>query len=151
MKIIDADKLREEITERTFNASSRLAVRVRDKILKIIDEQPEIKAPFKAVTEIKIDKDQLEEITKQAIDEMKSQMLVSIPDDSTVDFGGWIPVKKRLPKADEDVLLSLKVPDIKIGHYEPDSRPAPSWWTLDWSYQFEEVVAWRPLPEPYRE
>lgn len=145
MKIIDADKLREEIAERTFNSSSRLAVRVRDKILKIIDEQPEIKAPFKAVTEIKIDKDQLKEITKQAIDEMKSQMLVSLP-----NSGEWIPAKSKFPPKGEDVLVTEDGGAISIATFDGRSYEN-AWHGDDFGYSLSEIIAWRPLPKPYRE
>lgn len=56
----------------------------------------------------------------------------------------WIPVSKMLPKILTPVQVTVKVEnDYKVAH--------------DWVYEggrwthYRDVVAWKPLPEPYRE
>jgi hypothetical protein len=65
---------------------------------------------------------------------------------------GWIPVSERLPKKCEDVLTSVKFTGClgrygtfkKIGHIDYYGK-----WSGDCSGG--EVIAWMPLPEPYKE
>lgn len=67
--------------------------------------------------------------------------------------GGWIPVKERLPEVQEDLedddcpefnvmIDSLGI--VSTLRYSPDG----SW--FDGSGEVYEVIAWQPLPEPYR-
>lgn len=66
--------------------------------------------------------------------------------------GGWIPVEERLPKAGEHVLVSFRsagfLPATAI--ISENGR----WSMLQGAKGFndvtEDVIAWRPLPEPYR-
>lgn len=65
---------------------------------------------------------------------------------------GWIPVDKQLPEAGEHVLVSFKsagfLPATAI--ISENGR----WSMLQGAKGFndvtEDVIAWRPLPEPYR-
>lgn len=65
---------------------------------------------------------------------------------------GWIPVSERLPKKCEDVLTSVKFTGClgrygtfkKIGHIDYYGK-----WSGDCSGG--EVIAWMPLPEPYKD
>lgn len=65
---------------------------------------------------------------------------------------GWIPVSERLPEEFENVLTSVKFTEClgrygtfqKIGHIDYYGK-----WKGD--YIGGEVIAWRPLPEPYKE
>lgn len=92
--------------------------------------------------------------------------------------GQWIPVSERLPKTDNEisinkynVLLWIKnkshperEPNIYLGklrHIDGDDGSGNFWgveikpcdWTIwGWSYFNEpEVIAWQPLPQPYKE
>ena len=72
---------------------------------------------------------------------------------------GWIPVDERLPEDEIPVpkLVTALVPDRKARWdnsetfsvivdtdiYDPD-------YTGKWEYYKKNVIAWRPLPEPYR-
>ena len=81
--------------------------------------------------------------------------------------GGWIPVSERLPEKDGEYLVTVssfcglpqcievlsfatdlhkvdeyEFPEHKCGFYEYDS---------EWGYlEVDDVIAWMPLPEPYR-
>ena len=65
---------------------------------------------------------------------------------------GWIPCSERLPEIRKDVLAVVKYSGfmgmhgtwIKIGHLESDNE-----WLGDCIGG--KVIAWQPLPEPYRE
>lgn len=67
----------------------------------------------------------------------------------------WIPVSVRLPEDRENVLIYLSSNQITIGLYNSHRLPfmdKPIGWGAhaphDWSS--DEVVAWMPLPEPYK-
>ena len=62
---------------------------------------------------------------------------------------GWIPVSERLPKVGEDVLFSIDTMYVSEGCLRDDG----DWWQFRWnSVQPKKyVIAWMPLPEPYRE
>ncbi len=67
----------------------------------------------------------------------------------------WIPVSERLPKDHKNVLIYLSLNQITIGLYNSHRLPfmnKPIGWGAnaphDWSS--DEVVAWMPLPEPYK-
>ena len=65
--------------------------------------------------------------------------------------GGWIPASERLPHNPKDVLTTLSNGMVCIGrHYSFDK------WTFEAAsimvaFPEETVIAWMPLPEPYRE
>ena len=63
----------------------------------------------------------------------------------------WIPVTEELPAYGEDVLLSMNR-DCSIGYLVPtyDERQY-EWHHLGCFYDFDEVDAWMPLPELYKE
>ena len=69
----------------------------------------------------------------------------------------WIPVSKRLPEEDNGDypinMVTLDTGEVCIGVYRHDSK---EWWTRmnegKTLYSTDHVVvAWMPLPEPYRE
>lgn len=66
-------------------------------------------------------------------------------------IGHWIPVSERLPEVDEDglsewVLVTTKNIDKAATMY--DRLCANSWLTE--CFDGEKVLAWQPLPEPYK-
>ena len=78
----------------------------------------------------------------------------------TQKIGHWIPVSERLPKEDESVLLTICANSslygfnknfIKVmcGSYSPceDKR---DWIVNGIRYYIDNVIAWMPLPEPYK-
>ena len=67
---------------------------------------------------------------------------------------GWIPCEERLPEEDEDVLVCFKkAKGLMVVHlaYYWDARGV--FWEDCFSRccKLEEVLAWMPLPEPYKE
>ena len=63
--------------------------------------------------------------------------------------GGWIPVKERLPEKDTEYLITR---DGSLGMSIVDIA---SWSNLEKHnngfYKANMIIAWMPLPEPYRE
>ena len=66
--------------------------------------------------------------------------------------GGWIPCSEKLPELRQDVLVTVKYTGfmgmhgywIKTGHMEAEND-----WLGDCAGG--EVIAWQPLPEPFKE
>ena len=69
--------------------------------------------------------------------------------DTNVGTNGWIPCSVRLPEEEVDVLLSLRSLDVYTGF----RANAEGCFYIDgYGYvEYENVIAWMPLPEPYKE
>lgn len=93
------------------------------------------------------DKDTVYEYYDDGIDVAISEAAIF----PAVDIPRWIPVTERLPAYGEEVLLSTNG-DCRIGYLVPtyDERQY-EWHHLGFFYFFNEVDAWMPLPEPYKE
>lgn len=63
--------------------------------------------------------------------------------------GKWIPVTERLPEKKEIVLITNNKGHVRCGQYQGvfDDKNYRWWWKHN---TLEEVLAWMPLPEPYR-
>ena len=60
--------------------------------------------------------------------------------------GGWIPVSDRLPREDEEVLITLAHGKATWAYlYQGE------WNSMFSTYPIERVIAWQPLPEAYKE
>lgn len=60
--------------------------------------------------------------------------------------GGWIPCKDRLPETRNNILVCQSDGYVSVGYYSWDRA------FLDLnSIPFDDVIAWRELPEPYHE
>ena len=66
--------------------------------------------------------------------------------DDTKNQMGWIPVSERLPK-DNNCVLVTRDGDIEFGKYEDGEW---FFWLDAYWMDTDFVVAWMPLPEPYR-
>lgn len=69
----------------------------------------------------------------------------------------WIPVTDRLPKDNRQVLVYAQSTHFALAKYdemmEPNGEWKKQWVTFDaWKpyYTIENVIAWMPLPEPWR-
>lgn len=80
------------------------------------------------------------------IEEVVTDAIKQLP--STND--NWIPVSERLPEVTDTVLVQDVCGDIETAqvctHYDGSLV-----FDGEWEYELEEVVAWMPLPTPYRE
>lgn len=61
----------------------------------------------------------------------------------------WIPVSERLPEEKEMVLITNNKGHVRCGQYQGtfDDKNYRWWWKHN---TLEEVIAWMPLPEPWR-
>ena len=69
----------------------------------------------------------------------------------------WIPVTEALPKDGRQVLVYAQSVHYALAKYDemmqPDGKWIKEWVTFDaWKpyYTIENVIAWMPLPEPWR-
>lgn len=63
--------------------------------------------------------------------------------------GEWILRSERLPELEKDVLLSLRSLDVVTGYRS--NRKGYFYTNGEGYVTFENVIAWKPLPEPYHE
>ena len=75
------------------------------------------------------------------VQELKKKIL----EQSSENNGRWIPVEERLPENEHSVLLYHAIGCIDVGFY------IRGVWRTGFSAAdiVKDVVAWRPLPEPY--
>lgn len=68
--------------------------------------------------------------------------------DDAEKIGEWIPAGERLPDVDIEVLVSCKARTTKYLYIDVDYRSKKNG---KWAYFGEDVIAWMPLPELYKE
>ncbi len=64
----------------------------------------------------------------------------------------WIPVGEKLPKEDDEYLVTVFI-GTEIDTNKPVKEVSKDCFYLShgWSYYGEHVIAWQPLPTPYKE
>ena len=68
--------------------------------------------------------------------------------DNQPTVGGWIPCSERFPENKARVLITKTTGTVDIGHCNKNSNNE---WRDSGGYKTDNVVAWQPLPEPYKE
>ena len=82
-------------------------------------------------------------------DEMRKRAIEIVNQVASEYCGGWIPCSERLPEIEADVLLSLRSLDVYTGFR---ANTEGSFYVEGEGYvEFENVIAWQPLPQPYKE
>ena len=61
----------------------------------------------------------------------------------------WTPVSEGLPEQETNVLICNRQGEIEIAQGSRFDNGTWEWYTSGWRYG--EVIAWMPLPEPYKE
>ncbi len=59
---------------------------------------------------------------------------------------GWIPISEKLPKENEEVLITLIHGKVTWAYLHQGE-----WYNMFSTYPIERVIAWMPLPEPFKE
>lgn len=62
----------------------------------------------------------------------------------------WIPVSERLPDDDDRVLTYDTDGDINIMWFDGRDEDGKDVWKDDYSIEWCDIVAWQPLPEPWK-
>ncbi len=80
---------------------------------------------------------------EQALSEIKDMLESSEPQQ-------WIPCGQKLPEEETDVIICNAKGEIAISRGSKSTEVDDFiWYTSGW--RFGDVIAWRELPEPYRE
>lgn len=85
------------------------------------------------------------EVPSEFIDDYLKQMEWLINDQQKISE--WIPCSERMPEIEEYILMSLKNLDVAIGFR---SNTEDYWYYGGQYLSYDSVVAWMPLPEPYK-
>ena len=124
-----------------------------EKIIEALNELPPV-TPTTCIAKVIFSKDDLQELVDEKVEELAQHM-----------ESRWIPVSERLPEEDEEYLLFGKVDEdednyIFIGEYDSCGEQFGIWQeqfdrtTLGCLgsefYEYASVLAWMPLPEPYK-
>lgn len=86
-------------------------------------------------------------MTAKALEEYKKSILRIIDEQQTENNDNWIPVEERLPEHDYETVLCVDAVDyyfVAVYTKEDGFR------TEDFGADYENIIAWQPLPEPYR-
>ena len=85
-----------------------------------------------------------------------------------IEYSKWIPVSERLPKKRGEYLVTQKavfsdyvyrsIASYSLNLYDVDEynfldKKRPGWYDCDSEgsyYELDDVIAWMPLPEPYK-
>ncbi len=66
--------------------------------------------------------------------------------------GGWIPCSERLPEDDSICLVTVEYPNNKtMVDYGWFDRKSVCWFVGMQEFRTSNVLAWQPLPEPFKE
>lgn len=118
---------------------------VLEKILEEIEEKMMLVATSKEHYSQPQDGKFVEEvITMRDVYDIIHSHMDELPDNND----GWIPVSKKLPERDYETVLCVDADDyyfVAVYTKEDGFR------TEDFGADYENIIAWQPLPELYRE
>ena len=90
------------------------------------------------------------QVTAIYTDEAKEAFNMAISALEKQEQDRWIPVTERLPELDTDVLITDQYGNVWQATYV-DWCGIERFVSAEESITLEDVIAWRPLPEPYTE
>ena len=84
------------------------------------------------------------EIAKRAVKEVAEESAT----DTNVGTNGWIPCSERLPELDGTYICTCQgiAESITLIFSTHDNS-----WNDEFEAEYDDVIAWKPLPEPYKE
>lgn len=84
-------------------------------------------------------------------DEDAIEAINTVPASQVISDVEWIPVSERLPEKETEVLVCSDTGNMEVcgGSMSTEMPGEWIWYTSGW--RFGEVVAWMPLPKPYKE
>lgn len=91
----------------------------------------------------------LAELSRYRLTGMTPGEIAEMRRDVNKMHGGWIPVEERLPEVGEYVLGTNQYGEVLIYHYGWNS-PHTRKMFFHLCGAAADIIAWRPLPEPYR-
>ena len=145
MRLIDADRLKRQVEGRSWRA--------KGKMVELIDNSPTIRVGENTCKHRTPDG-----VCKLYTDEHFTSFCVDGPcpneepitedEAPEVKHRRWIPVNERLPKQGQEVICQCRARIIKVLKLDADGD-----WYQDASHCYMRgfVIAWMPLPEPYKE
>ncbi len=75
------------------------------------------------------------------------RILKDVPKEKNV-YPSWTPCSKRIPKAGENVLISMDDENVTVGRIVKIGKT--KMWQIDiGEYPIDEFAAWMPTPKPY--
>lgn len=106
-------------------------------------------------------------VLDEIIDELKEEGIIEdnerghravdiIRSQNEAENGGWIPVSERLPEEGEKCVITDKCGYVHDGiiydyAYSKDKNPSFHRWDDEyWQCFRPDVIAWQPLPDPYK-
>lgn len=91
--------------------------------------------------------DHYNEAWRDCADQIEVQIEAYLKDVPEKNVGEWIPISERLPEENEAVLTQAQFKyDTKMA---VSARVDFNYWT-GWNTRDINIVAWMPMPEPYR-
>lgn len=125
------DMTPDEIAQEALNSAKAT-------MIQICEELPSAQPRTKCIAEIKISKEDLDELVAEKVEEIKAAQTEQ----------RWIPCSERVPETEDKVLCQTVtkkgISNFVIGYYMKESN----YWACGMN---SNVIAWMPLPEPYKE
>lgn len=92
---------------------------------------------------------------EQAIDlaiEIVQKVAEEFATDTNVGNNGWIPCSERLPDDDDICIVTVEYPNnetlVQYGWFD---KKGVCWYVGMQEFRTSNVLAWKPLPKPYKE